>query len=415
MMRELIRRILREESQMLTPEMVIKIASNYNTRKEFRQGSPRAYRKAIQYDLFGNGINHLGNTVKRKPAGYWTYDNVDIEAKKYTNRRDFQKGSPQAFASAKQHGWYNDVTSHMDYLGSLYRRAVYAWEFPNNTVYIGLTDDIARREGEHLDPEGRTTVSKFIKQTGLNPTLKIINDYTDVKDAQNIEKCSIDLYKSNGWNILNKVKAGGLGACKRVWNKENVEHEAKKYNTRSDFKKGNHSAYVIAVREGWIDDVTKHMNYKHIQWTEDMIIQIASKYNSLTMFLKNEPKAVVAARRIGIYDDIIKNMVRSTQDTTQSKYKSKDDVYNEIPKYSSITNLRDNDPSLYNYIRKNNMSDELRNYFNLKPKTEWTLELLKSISDNYKNRGELQKYNPTAYQQARKKGYLDILFPKNNK
>lgn len=324
-MRGLIRKILYEEliieeKQKWTPELVIQIASKFNTRKNFREQEPRAYRKAIEYNLFGNQIKHLGLTTERHPSGYWTYDKVKDEASKYTSRRDFEKGSVNAYRASKQHGWYHDVTSHMDYLGSLYRRAVYAWEFPNNTVYIGLTDDTARREGEHLDPEGRTAVSKFIKQTGLKPILKIINDYTDVKDAQNIEKCSINLYKSNGWNVLNKAKAGGLGACKRTWTKENVEQEAKKYNTRSDFKKGNQSAYVIAVREGWMDDITKHMNYKQIQWTEDMLRDIASKYDNLTDFLTKEKKAHYAARRMGIYDDIIKDMNRSQHDHTITKY-----------------------------------------------------------------------------------------------
>jgi predicted GIY-YIG superfamily endonuclease len=368
-MRELIRKILREEviidgEQKWSPELVIKIASKYTTRKDFRQKDQRAYRKAIQYNLFGNGINHLGNTVKRKPAGYWTFDRVKDEASKYTSRRDFEKGSVDAYGASKQHGWYHDVTSHMDYLGSLYRRAVYALEFPNNTVYIGLTDDTERREGEHLDPEGKTTVSKFIKQTNLIPTLKLINDYTDVKEAQNIERCSIDLYKSQGWNVLNKAKGGALGACKRIWTKENVEKEAQKYHTRSDFKKGNRSAYVIAVREGWMDDITKHMTYKQIQWTEEMIRNIASKYHTLTDFLKNEPKAATAARNMKIYDDIIKNMGRGFYDTTKPKYSSEEEVFIELPKYKTISELRKSNPSLYNFIRKQKILDKVNNYFN---------------------------------------------------
>lgn len=362
-MKDLIRYILREEINKISPEAIIQIALQYNTRKDFREGSPKAYRKAIQYDLFGNGINHLGKTIKRLPAGYWTYDKVKDEASKYLSRRDFEKGSVNAYRASKQHGWYHDVTSHMDYLGSLFRRAVYAWEFPNNTVYIGLTDDTERREGEHLDPEGKTAVSRFIKKTNLAPTLKLISDYTDVKDAQNIEKCSVDLYKSTGWEVLNKVKTGGLGACKRIWTKESVEKEAKKYTTRSDFKKGNRSAYVIAVREGWMDDVTKHMIYKQIQWTEDMVRNIISKYNSLTEFLKKEPKAATAARNMGIYNDIIKDMERSSNDTTISKYSSENDIYKEIPKYISISDLRKNDPSLYNFIRKQNLLDKIKEYY----------------------------------------------------
>jgi predicted GIY-YIG superfamily endonuclease len=313
-MKELIRRILLEERIKWTKEMIQTIASQYNNKKEFIEKEPKAFYAAYQRGWWNEISEHM--QALRNPKGYWTFDKVKNEADKYTSRRDFEKNSIKAFRAAKQHGWYDDVTSHMDYLGSLFRRAVYAWEFSNNTVYIGLTDDTARREGEHLDPEGKTAVSKYIKETNLIPTLKLISDYVDVKDAQNIEKCSIDLYKSLGWNVLNKVKSGGLGACKRIWTKENVEKEAQKYQTRSDFKKGNRSAYVIAVREGWMDDITKHMSYKQTQWNEDMVRQTASKYSKLSDFLRQETKAVAAARRMNIYSDIIKNMERSPFDRT---------------------------------------------------------------------------------------------------
>jgi predicted GIY-YIG superfamily endonuclease len=408
-MRELIRYILREEVEDLSPDRVIQIASKYITRKDFRQGAQRAYRKAIQYNLFGNGINHLGNTVKRKPAGYWTFDKVKDEASKYTSRRDFEKGSVNAYRAAKQQGWYHDVTSDMDYLGSLYRRAVYAWEFPNNTVYIGLTDDTARREGEHLDPEGRTAVSKFIKETGLNPTLKIINDYTDVKDAQNIEKCSIDIYRSNGWNILNKAKAGGLGACKRIWTKENVTQEAKKYNTRSDFKKGNHTAYVISVREGWMNDITNHMGYKQIQWTEDMVKDISSKYDNLTDFLTKEPKAASTARRMGIYNDITKDMLKINN---QPINWTPELIFNELSKHNTLQELQRNSQTAVKYAKKIGIWDEVVNYYGGFKNKDWTYDMLKDESSKYTSRFKFQQGNASAYQVSRRRGLLDKFFPK---
>jgi predicted GIY-YIG superfamily endonuclease len=410
LIKQVLNDILLEQRKTWTIDKVIDIASKFSSRKEFRKLKPQAYRMAIKYNLFGNGINHLGLTKDRKPANYWTYDKVREEALKYSNRRDFEKGSPNAYRASKQHGWYHDVTSHMDYLGSLYKRAVYAWEFPNNTVYIGLTDDTERRENEHLDPEGRTAVSKFIKETNLVPTLKLISDYIDVKEAQNIERCSIDLYKSTGWVVLNKVKGGGLGACKRIWTKESVEQEALKYNSKSEFKKSNHSAYVIAVREGWIDDATKHMTPKQLTWDERTIRDIASKYTNLTDFLKNEPKAAEAARKRGVYNDITSLMNRSNKDTTKPKYTNEDDIKREISNYSSITDLRNNNPSLYNSIRKYNMTEYLRNYFNLPNQTKWDVNKVKDEASKYNSRFEFQKGNPTAYQKARKLGLLDVLF-----
>jgi len=286
-------------------EMLKGIAAQYPTRGDLKVGNRRAY----NYMLTRGLLDEFYGTSQRNPSGYWTKEKAHDEALKYTNRRDFGLGSPKAVSAAKANGWWDEITSHMEYLGHLYERAVYAWEFPDNHVYVGLTDDLARREKQHLDPEGRTRVSEHIVKTGLTPLIKKISDYIDVKEAQELERCSVDLYKNGGWIILNKVKAGGLGACKKVWTKDKVEEEAKKYTTRKDFKKNSHSAYVIAVREGWIDDVTQHMTWLQGKpWTIDALKNEISKFRTLPELRKGNPSVYSAVYRLGLSDELFKNL-----------------------------------------------------------------------------------------------------------
>ena len=160
-------------------------------------------------------------------------------------------------------GIWDEITFHMETLGSLYQRAVYSWEFADNSVYVGLTFNLVLRGSQHLDPEGKTQVSKHIKKTGLSPIFVLVSDFVDQSEAQNLENCTLEDYRSKGWNILNKVKTGGLGSCRRRWTYDALKSEASKYDNVSDFKKYSHSAYVSAQKYGYFNELTKYMKRKN--------------------------------------------------------------------------------------------------------------------------------------------------------
>lgn len=46
------------------------------------------------------------------------------------------------------------------------------------------------------------------------------------------------------------------------WTKERVFAEAKKYNTKNEFKKNEISAYHITIRNGWMTEMTWFKNKK---------------------------------------------------------------------------------------------------------------------------------------------------------
>ena len=49
---------------------------------------------------------------------------------------------------------------------------------------------------------------------------------------------------------------------KQKWNKENSMQIALLYNNRREFSKKNHYVYKISCRNGWIDDICKHMEIR---------------------------------------------------------------------------------------------------------------------------------------------------------
>lgn len=103
-------------------------------------------------------------------------------------------------------------------IGDLYSRLIYAYEFSDKSVYVGLTCNSDRRKNEHLNLLSKksksTTVTKYILKTGLQPIYKELTEYVNVEEAQKLESFYINFYKKNGWIILNKIIAGGIGRFK---------------------------------------------------------------------------------------------------------------------------------------------------------------------------------------------------------
>lgn len=155
----------------------------------------------------------------KKPKGYWKdKKNVITESKKYTNRTDFKVGSQNAYNSAREYKWLDEMY----------------W--------------LANNHGKH--PKGY-------------------------------------------WK-----------------NKENMMSEAMKYSTKDEFKRGNLTAFLAAYKYGYIDDMVwliKQKQHKNGYWTYERIEQEALKYNTKTEFFKGNQTAYKAALKLGIIDDFFIN------------------------------------------------------------------------------------------------------------
>ena len=330
------------------------IAKKYQRRIDFYNGDNSAYQAALRNGWLDDVSTHMITEFR------WTKEMVHDEAKKYNRRIEFRNKNPKAYSAALRNGWIDEVCSHMEVVGNLLKRMVYAWEFDDNSVYVGLTSDKQRREHQHFT-KTNSAVNKHVIQTGLKPRfVELSVSYIDAKDAKILEGDMVDQYKCNGWTILNQAKAGSLGGgkCSRVWTEEKVkkeiskyktlnefrtksklayiavksnkwyhlleplertkklnlyfnqvQQEAKKYNTIKDFAENSNTEYQWAKRNKVMDVVTSHMIPLVTKWTKDMVQTAANKYNTKGEFQKNERRAYDAARNNGWFDDVTKHMI----------------------------------------------------------------------------------------------------------
>lgn len=155
----------------------------------------------------------------RKPKNFWKIkSNVIIESKKYSTRTEFKKKSGNAYDSARKNGWLDEFT----------------W-LSNNT---------------NKRPKGY-------------------------------------------WK-----------------NKENMMNEAKKYSSKEEFQKGNLTAFLAAYKYGYIDKMdwlVKQKQHKWGYWTYNNIRNEANKYDTKTEFFKGNQTAYRAALKLGIIDDFFLN------------------------------------------------------------------------------------------------------------
>jgi hypothetical protein len=286
----------------------------------------------------------------------YTYDEVRDIALKYKTKKDFHDNDSSAYQFASRNNFLDDITKHMKPLGNIAKRLIYVYEFPDNSIYVGLTFSEDERHTAHIT-NPKSSVYQYAKKTGYIPTMKIITDeLLDAEVASEMEKCKIEEYRLKGWNILNRAKGGNLGGCYRVWTDDKILQIAHQYKTMNEFKKNSPKAYGAANRYGLLDKIRQNMVKVQQSWDLSSLQNIANKFQTIRDFKKGSLNAYNASIRLGLFNQISSHMI----DDRQKK---------------------------------------------------WTYDMVKSESEKYQYRSELQKNNPPAYQAALRNGWLDILFP----
>lgn len=243
----------------------------------------------------------------------WTKEICQTEALKYLSKKEFVINNRNAHDAAWKNGWLDEICSHMEIQGNLYKRLIYAYEFPDKFVYVGLTYNIEERQqnrnGDKNDP-----VTKHQKETGLIPIRKILTDFLEVEEASKQEKEYVEKYKTESWNILNRRTAGALGnSHTTILSKSECLESAKKYATRTKWAYSDTPAYNRAKKYGkeFFEECCQHMiQIRHKIYTYNELKLIADKYFILSDFKLKENKVYQAIVKSNHYNELTKHMKR---------------------------------------------------------------------------------------------------------
>ena len=290
-------------------------ALKYNTKKEFDDNCTSAYNSALKNGWIDEICSHM--ILKVKPKGYWTKEKCAEEALKYNNKKDFSQESKGAYCRANKEKWLTDICKHMKRENNI-NRCIYSYEFSDNSVYVGLTDNIKIRNNQHKKSIN-STVYKYSKKSKRIPILKQLTDFIDANKAFELEGFYVEEYRKNGWNILNVAKTGSLGGISIKWTVKKIIIEALKYNNKNDFYKNSSGAYAAARRLKILDKVCSHMIINQIRWTKESCQLEAIKYKSRSEFRDDSPSSYQKSLKNGWIDEICSHMIISQIRWTKEK------------------------------------------------------------------------------------------------
>lgn len=192
-------------------------------------------------------------------------------------------------------------------------KRVYAFEFSDKSVYVGLSCDIRSRILSHISRSSKSPVKFHINSTfGLKYEVKILSDPISPEEGGELERFYINQYKERGFKLLNSTKGGELGGNKIKWPKELVKKIALNFDSIGSFYQKEPKAYSAAQRNGWLGEVCAHMRH-NIQFTniltKDVCQNEANNFRFEHEFERLSPLCYAAAKRHGWLKEICSHMI----------------------------------------------------------------------------------------------------------
>ena len=417
-----------------TKEKCYDLALGCKTRTELRKKSSKAYASALKNEWFDDYTWFLSEHEARSKACkgrnlIWTKEMCENEARKYSCKQEFHKGSSGAYTAALKNGWLVDYTwletpSPYD-IDTEY--SIYAYEDKdNNSVYVGLSNCVRRRHRQHIVGHMEhgvrkfDSVHKYFEKVGKEiPTPIIKMDGLTKQDAQYYEDWHKKAYEESGWKVINKGKTGlnvsSIGYRKMIWTKEKCYETALKYASIRDFRENDVTAYNKANRNGWLKDytwlsreTTIHNYYNNYERCKEE----ALKYNSKGKFRKGCGSAYNWALKNGWLDDYTWFIDKGEAiKDTRVLINTYEHCYQVAKSCETLKEFREKHVSCYTTSCRNGWRND---YVWLTPAKQykWDYKHCKEEALKYRTRKAFCKENGSAYLSSRKNGWLDEFFPK---
>ena len=385
-----------------TPDRIREISMKYDSRTAFKHGDNKAYQAAQQHGWLDEVCSHMTACYTT-----WSYESVMKEALKYEFRTAFEDCSPGAYAHAARNNYLDEACSHMSIIGNRCKRAIYALEFPNNSVYVGLSFNPEGRLKKHGNSSNNKHVREYVKSQAYYHEV-IFEGWYDQRNVKIAEEDTIRYYEDLGYNVLNIHKAGGLGGSSIKWTKDEIHKVALNYNSRSEFCDAFGGAYGAARKYGWLDDVCSHMEpliKPPGYWTYERVVKEALKYTNKTAFTVGSSRAYNLARLNGWLDEICSHMISINK---PKGYWTLERCFKEALKFTYKTDFHKTSSAAYHVLLKVRLLDDACSHMRRKPLPEyWTLDLVRKTAAKCNTRGEFIARFGNAYKKAWNKGWLD--------
>lgn len=429
-----------------TYEYCAMIALRCNSQAQMEREYPSVYRYAARKKILKEIFIH----TQKNPV---TYEQAKEAALQCHFKQEFKFRFPREHRFAYNHKFLNEICAHMIPMHDLTKRGIYAFEFEDKCVYVGLTCSFERRKEEHLTQE-TSAVYKHIENTSLQPTMVFKSDYIDFYKAKELEGIILREYTENGWTALNRTGTGSLGTNSRMG--VLLTKCSSRAKCCTDFKEMSlrfPKAYSICERYDWFEYLDEYlgsiefgqfipsknannrspkkklsvcfperMKGKHIafRYTDEELDRELRKYRNKTQLRNKNNSAFHQAKKRGLLDVVFPNNANEV---------SNEQLHKEAQMFSSRKEFEEKNNAHYQLAMKRHILDEICAHmpFNgykdertmlahMNNKTEaqkkglyWTEEtiLLRIKESNFESLTDFINCESGAYDTARDLGIMD--------
>lgn len=398
---------------------VFEESQKYNNRSEFCEGCYLAYITAKNNGWLKE-MTWLKKT-RNSPKGYWEdKEKVFKEARKYKYKSEFRHKAPSAYKSALLHHWLGEMefetkVSKGDPRGPIHIIYVYIDEV-NKYAYIGATNDMKRRDGEHKNQK-KDPVYKYFYGKGLKiPAYKILLDGLTIVERQREERVQSLYYRDVlHYTLINNINltgenVGSVGSLIKKWTKKAVLREAEKYKTPTEFFTKSAGAYDAALKYKMMNNETFPWFYSKRMpprwWSvKEHVFEESKNYKSWNEFFLKSPAAHFSARKHK-WENEMTWLLRDQ--VPQGYWQNEENVIEESKKYSTRTDFFKGCHAAYDYAAKNNLWEKMP-WIKTKVKEHgyWTKERVFEEGGKYSTKMEFKRGAPTAYSLATKNKWIN--------
>ena len=286
----------------------------------------------------------------------YTIEECQTDALKYNRRIDYLNENRKSYTAAYKHGWLDEICSHMEISIRNYNVCIYAYEFLDNRVYVGITRNLKIRDRQHRSYRAcnDSYVMQHMIYTNLNPRVIRLTTYMDHNKATIMEQLFIERYKNDGWIILNENTSGSSNL---IYTKEKCKEIIDSYTYISDLYSNHARVLQICKKNGWfLDEINNLIKKKKERghWNRDRCAEIANQYKNQHDFSTEHRSVYNSALKNGFLSEINTHMkVKKGRG-----YWTKERCFEESKKYKNRFSFQKGSRGAYKASYENKWLDE---------------------------------------------------------
>ena len=247
-------------------------ALKYSTSTEFQKHSGSASNAA----RLNGWLEVIGShfIVKSSQNNYWTFERCKNRALQCNSLSEFHRTA--ASAAARRNGWFDEITSHMKRRRSV-SKVLTMQECLEIASKHSTKTEFRRKDGPayraakkngwyelaiaHMKPTRRSNGDRADGYWTKARCLEVSKKFNSKSELRAAFPYVANKGFAEGWWVEMTAHMDVQRLSNGYWTKEACADVARQYELRSDFKKADGSAYLIANRKGWLDEICDHMRY----------------------------------------------------------------------------------------------------------------------------------------------------------